>query len=1340
MAYYDFNLGKWVSTPPPGGQSLGLAKPAPLPTLAMAKPNTTTTLAIPKTTSFTGPVKPSVDLPPTPTLKLGTVQNPKLSLGTNTGMQGNTYNPQTPSTAATQQIQPAGKKLDLNALTQLSSVVGVDGQTPPVYTPPKTFTQRFLQELQNQSDLKTKANLETTKLIGGIGQGILQNAYSVTGSLLSPITGPNIPQPSDPVSKFLLGDKPIASLNQRLDQAQNKVLEADKKYGFLNQNASDAEKARSALLLSGLGVGFMATADFTPFGGEKNFLKIIAKSKDAAFLERGFRAIGVADDLARDAAQYAAKSISTEKEAAEFVAHLNKVQKTTKLASGYPPKIQALDEHWQQINIAKGKTTNKTLIKQYEKAQQAVVKQIREEYQAGFINPGAMAQDTKKFANSYLSPIRNTDEATQGIFQTWNRAVNTGGELANKEFGQLANKVDDGLESILAYEKGQPIKGADEVSKTFRTLREEGIKRGLEIPERANYIPQVYKNTPEEVMQAVGRYLADQGVDAKAIDEYLAGTSELPTATAKRLKLEPNFAKQRTLPDYETALKYGLTPKYTNIAQLAGNYRQQMEAAVANRKFIEELTNAGKIKGKNAAPIDWVEVPSLGRGSYASPELAKTINEASKTSPIFGFTAGLSRKLQELRLSAGVPKTSVNFFSIGQLIKELSSGNVRSIGAFLRANSNNASIKWFAKNQEWLEKMSQHGLDISDRVGNFQNAYKNVVANRTWREALGNTWYKGFEEKTFASFMPQLHTQTFKSAFQRGIKKGMSEQEAGEMAADVVRNMFGLFENAGRSKATDDVLSTFFFAPKFRSSMITMLYNTGMAGADFVSSAGGLRKPLNPALYKNRRFLTGLAISYAGYNALNYKLNGHAMWDNESGREFALKIPTKDGGAMYIEFMPSVLSFARSLATGTIALAKGDVDTAKQKYGGIFSMPINIAMQVWSNKDYFGNSIYQEDDTGAEKARKIATHVGLQVNHPYVQAIVDQIDPVYKTLIGQERKGRKKTIIQSIFEASELPLKFSSKEQLDDKARFKIMDENEKKYNEAKRRIQPVYDKIQELYDSGQEDEALRMVEEMSDPDYEIYKNILASDKRYETYQGKKDMFPVVQEVAEYLENGDEAAAEDIINSLDDEEYRLYELERDNIYPEGLPEAEGKVLGTKESLPPLKPISLNEDFETTANEPIQPTNSPVNTIAIAKKFSTGSIGGQCTTFLHKIIDFPSIGDGKLEKFRSIDRKGISADEWRNDIRVGDVVVTGENPTYGHTFMVEEILPGGKVRVLESNRRGDEKITRDRIVDINNPAIYGAIRGTPKPQYQGVIAASPQKPFNQEEFINNLRNL
>ena len=113
---------------------------------------------------------------------------------------------------------------------------------------------------------------------------------------------------------------------------------------------------------------------------------------------------------------------------------------------------------------------------------------------------------------------------------------------------------------------------------------------------------------------------------------------------------------------------------------------------------------------------------------------------------------------------------------------------------------------------------------------------------------------------------------------------------------------------------------------------------------------------------------------------------------------------------------------------------------------------------------------------------------------------------------------------------------------------------------------------------------------------------------------------------------------------------------------------------------------------------------------VEQKYPTGYKGGQCGDFAHKLVQFPSVGDGKLQKFSSVDKFGIQANQWRQNPKVGDVIITSENPTYGHVAVVNAVLPNGSIRLSESNFKGKETVSHDRVVSINSPKIYGAIRG------------------------------
>lgn len=102
-------------------------------------------------------------------------------------------------------------------------------------------------------------------------------------------------------------------------------------------------------------------------------------------------------------------------------------------------------------------------------------------------------------------------------------------------------------------------------------------------------------------------------------------------------------------------------------------------------------------------------------------------------------------------------------------------------------------------------------------------------------------------------------------------------------------------------------------------------------------------------------------------------------------------------------------------------------------------------------------------------------------------------------------------------------------------------DKNEISKDE-KKRVQPVYDEVQRLISAGNEDEALSVVDSLSDEDYAIYKKIKASVKAEKTIEGKKNILPVYNRVQSLIKAGNEEEARSAVESLTDEEYGYYKL------------------------------------------------------------------------------------------------------------------------------------------------------------------------------------------------------
>lgn len=805
-----------------------------------------------------------------------------------------------------------------------------------------------------------------------------------------------------------------------------------------------------------------------------------------------------------------------------------------KLAGGLEKKvaqeaIPATKQNLQTITKESVKESSERIIKDTEKkatldfTQQQVAKDYVAE-KSGLV---------KKLKEA-LSPVKQLDKETQTTFKDWARGQLSAKEQANKYVGSLGDfsKEKYGLRTILDYEKAELGKGSalqTTLKSEFDKLHKEAQSLGIDVGYVENYLPQVYSNPRAEVMDSMARFMRDKGVDDALIKEYLSGAKNLPEEVISKLGLNPSFAKQRVMPNYETAIKYGLVPKYTNPEQLLAYYKEQLLKTVENRKFVESLMNSGKVLPDPIAPRGWVQIdaPFVERGYYAEPKTAKMLNNLFRDENNLGLgetlikgLATASKKMQEVALSAGVPKTNINFFTIGQTIKAMTAGDFKAVVPLMRSNFTESSIKYFQKNQKYLQYMAEEGIDMGGRIGTYGKYYKNLVEKKKWTKVLNDGWDKLFNEKTFGSYMPQLYLQTFKDAMNKGMAKGMDDMTARKFAGDVTKKFFGLFENVGRGKGTEDALSAVFFAPKFREGIIRTITNTLKSVTTQIK---------NPAFYKNRRLVVGAIFTYGLYNALNYELNGNYMWENEPGKEFDLKIPTGDGQYAYIGFMPSFLALPRNMLSGTINLVKGNLDVATQKLGSAFSMPVKLMSEILSNEDYFGRAIYKDTDSGLEKIKKIAGYSFLSVNHPFVKEAYRQI-------------FTDKPIYQSVSEAMELPIKFNSLEKIQKSQFYDAMDKQTQIRADANKKFKPTYDQINDLIDAGRKNEAQAIVDGLSEEDYALFKTMRSTDKRSATMAGEARMYSVYQQIKKLVKEGKREDAQTILDNLSEEDYRLYKL------------------------------------------------------------------------------------------------------------------------------------------------------------------------------------------------------
>lgn len=763
-------------------------------------------------------------------------------------------------------------------------------------------------------------------------------------------------------------------------------------------------------------------------------------------------------------------------------------------------------------------------------------------------------------------PVRALDAQTHNIVLDWYQAKAEATEKAQATWKEMKLKGPQNFKAITDYQAG----GATPyIREALDSLGTQAHRAGLSFEYRENYLPQVYRQRGASVMDAVRRRLMDQGMQPGEIEAYLNG-QELTKDQSLRLKLRPNFVKERFFPDYKTAMKYGLTPKYNTPAELIAYYHEALENSIANKNFIETLRSEAKLLPDEDRPDSWQHVSTRFTGRqtlYAPPVLADFLNgifrdEENLSLGLRGLRdiSKVFHGIQHLVLSTGVPFSTLHSFGFGVgLAKPLTTaggliaeaplravfgdfrgslGKLQEAGtmlkqsiAFFRANSTTLSNRFMEAHTDDLVNMARQGIALPMRRDVYSRAvetYKKVLidfkgditgpvpqafkagglvgtgkAISTTGSAMLRVWNKVFTEKTY-DMIGQQTVQIFGDTLRAAKRSGLEDEDAAKLAAEVTRAFMGISEvpESGRGKTLREMITAGLMAPFYREGVVNVLIN---------SVRGSSSQWRNPSYSLPRGFLIGAALSYVLYNILNKKLNGYYLWDNPPGREFSLRIPNGNG-AMYTEILPSVLTIPRNIMEGGIALAHGDIDTAKQKVASVLSIPVStIYNAIFSGKDYFGRDIYNAADTPGVKAEKVGMYL-------FGNSVSPMVNEAYKYFTGQE------SLIEALVRGFAAPLKFTS-----------AISEN---YN----LVQKIYNNNQKLKAAGKTDEANGVYDALPDGQKLIYNDIKRQAAAAQTVRTKASMEKLYANLQQMKSEGNVDGANAIYYGLSQEEQHVYDL------------------------------------------------------------------------------------------------------------------------------------------------------------------------------------------------------
>jgi hypothetical protein len=270
-----------------------------------------------------------------------------------------------------------------------------------------------------------------------------------------------------------------------------------------------------------------------------------------------------------------------------------------------------------------------------------------------------------------LRPSYALDKVTKPIIEKWFQGVIDAKQKGLEVFNKALKLGPQDFKEIIDFQAG---KQTPYIRDAFDTMGTDFKRRGLNFGWLDNYMPDVWKDSPQRQAIARTAYLKTKGMTDKEIGDYLKGVP-LEEGKALRLKLRPNFSKERFWPDYVTGMKHGLTPKYSIPADLIAYYKEAGERAINNINLINNLKTEAKLLHAEDAPDTWhpVTLRFSKEGLYAPPALAELINGKFRDDDhlnvyqtvVKGISLS-SRFLQNMVVSGGIPGTILHPFGFAQ--------------------------------------------------------------------------------------------------------------------------------------------------------------------------------------------------------------------------------------------------------------------------------------------------------------------------------------------------------------------------------------------------------------------------------------------------------------------------------------------------------------------------------------------------------------------------------------------------------------------------------------------------------------------------------------------------
>jgi len=158
------------------------------------------------------------------------------------------------------------------------------------------------------------------------------------------------------------------------------------------------------------------------------------------------------------------------------------------------------------------------------------------------------------------------------------------------------------------------------------------------------------------------------------------------------------------------------------------------------------------------------------------------------------------------------------------------------------------------------------------------------------------------------------------------------------------------------------------------------------------------------------------------------------------------------------------------------------------------------------------------------------------------------IPPFIKEAVNYIAAKGKTPLYQSITTGMELPIKYGSDATNNTSDFYNALDNYNTMHAQALTAFKPTFDKIQQLIQSGQNDQAKKLVDNLSDSDYTLYKDLKAGSTRSSTTKAEAQFLPTYRNIQSLVQQGKTDQATQLLKGLSASDYKLYQsLKKKNV-------------------------------------------------------------------------------------------------------------------------------------------------------------------------------------------------